>query len=101
MASAGARASTENTPEVDEPFTIDNLGPEHPSIEQYLRYKEGVPMLSQRDGTLVVMGIPNNVLQHCISVLAEDLSMRATEGVMSKLQSLLDRWKTPPFAVKS
>lgn len=86
---------------MDKPFAIDGLGPEHSSIEQYLRYREGVPMLSKRDGTLVSMNDPSDVLQHCISLLEDDLSMRATEGVMGKLQSLLNRWRNPPFSAKS
>jgi hypothetical protein len=101
MASVGARIPVETTSDLDNPFAIDALGPEHPSIEHYLRYKEGAPMLSNRDGTLVRMSSPNKVLQHCISILEDDQSMRATEGIMRKLQSLLDRWRTPPFEAKS
>ena len=100
MASIGARLSVDSTPEMDKPFAIDALGPEDASIAQYLRYKEGVPMLSRRDGTLVGMHVPNHVLQHCISILDGDLAMRATEGIMRKLQSLLDRWKNSPFEPK-
>lgn len=100
MASIGARTPVDSTNEGDKPFAIDVLGPDHPSIEQYLRYKEGVPMLSKRDSILVRMNNPNNVLQHCISILEDDLSMRATEGIMGKLQSLLDRWRNPPFEAK-
>ncbi len=101
MASVGARIPVDSMTDLDKPFAIDALGPDHPSIEQYLRYKEGVPMLSSSDGTLVGMSNPNNVLQHCISILEDDLSTRATEGIMRKLQSLLDRWKTSPFEVQS
>ena len=101
MASAGSRLPLDNATEMDKPFAIDTVEPEHPSIQQYLRYKEGVPMLSRKDGQLVEMKIPSNILQHCISILEEDLSMRATEGIMRKLQSLLDRWTNPPFETKA
>jgi hypothetical protein len=100
MANSGARKSIDTTPEGDKPFIIDALCPEHPSIEQYLRYKEGMPMLSTRDGTLVGMNDPTSVLQHFISILEDDLSMRATEGITRKLQSLLNRWRNPPFEAK-
>jgi hypothetical protein len=101
MASAGSRLPLDNTTEMDKPFAIDTIDPEHPSLQQYLRYKEGVPMLSRRDGQLVEMNVPNNILQHCISILEEDLSMKVTEGIMRKLQSLLDRWRNSPFEMKA
>ena len=97
MANAGSRLKLDKITEMDKPFAIDTVDPDHQSIKQYLRYREGVPMLSSRDGQLVEMGVPNNILQHCISILVEDLSMRVTEGITRKLQSLLDRWKNPPF----
>jgi hypothetical protein len=101
LAGTGGRLPLDSTTEMDKPFAIDALVPEHPSIVQYLRYKEGVPMLSRRDGTLVGMHLPNEVLQHCISILEEDLSTRATEGIMKKLRSLLDRWRNPLFDIKA
>lgn len=94
---AGSRLPLDHATEVDKPFAIDTLEPEHPSIQQYLQYKEGVPMLSRRNGRLVEMKVPINILQHCVSILEEDLSMRASEGIMRKLQGLLDRWINPPF----
>lgn len=100
MASVGNRAVPHGTSEMDKPFALDNLSPEHPSIEQYLKYTEGVPMLSKGDGTLVGVNVPNNILRHCISILEADLSMRATEGITKKLQNLLDRWSSPPFEAK-
>jgi hypothetical protein len=101
MASVGSRLSVDMTAEMDKPFAIDALRPGHSSIEQYLRFKEGVPMLSKRDGSLVAMNAPNNILQHCISILESDLSTRATEGISRKLQSLLERWRKPLYGVKS
>lgn len=97
MASKGSRPSVDSTSDLDKAFAIDDLGPGHPSIEHYLRYREGAPALSQRDGTLLRIDEPDTVLHHCISILREDLSMRATEGIMRKLQSLLDRWSTQPW----
>jgi hypothetical protein len=101
MASVGSRLSVDMTAETDRPFAIDALSPGDPTIEQYLRFKEGVPMLSKRDGSLVAMNTPSNILQHCISVLEGDLSTRATEGIARKLQCLLQRWRKPPFEAKS
>lgn len=95
MASRGGRRSLvleDSADGMDEPFAIDNLSPGHPSIEQYLHYKEGVPALSRRDGSLERIDDANKVLENCISTLKEDLSMRFTEGIMGKLQGLLDRW---------
>ena len=58
IASTGGRMPLENITEMDKPFAIDALVPEHPAIGQYLRYKEGVPMLSKGDGTLTGMHVP-------------------------------------------
>lgn len=100
MANAGSRLKLDRITETDKPFAIDNVEPGHRSIQKYLRYKEGVPMLSRRDGQLVEMNVPTNILQHCITILEEDLSMRVTEGITRKLQSLLDRWRNPSFETK-
>lgn len=79
-------------PHADTHFTVDNVPPEHNNIIRYLRYKEGIPMLSKRNGTLVGLDEPNNILAHCLDVLHEDEStMRLTEGIKSRLAQLVQR----------
>lgn len=78
----------------DEAFAVDGLTPEHTSIARYLRYQEGVPMLSKRDGELVSLGSPANPLRHCLEVLDEgEANLRLTEGIKSRLANLLERAK--------
>jgi hypothetical protein len=92
-ANKGAQIPLDINNEVDKPFAIDAVELDDPSIEQYLKYKEGMPMLTKTDGTLIRMDVPNGVLQHCVCILEQDMSMRITEGITRKLQNLLERWK--------
>lgn len=96
MANAEIRLTTsELAPaEGDGPFAIDNLPPDHPSIVRYLKYREGLPMLSKPDGSMVSLEVPETVLTHCIDFIDEDSTMRFTVGIQSKLVSLAERWKT-------
>ncbi len=96
MANAGARFPMSGSKErgIDAPFAIDALAPEHPSIVRYLKYREGLPMVSKPDGTMVSMELPGHVLTHCIEVLDEDSTMRLTAGIKNKLGRLAERWKT-------
>ena len=83
-----ARGSSEDT------FAIDGLKPEHTSIVRYLRYQEGVPMLSKRDGGLVSLEVPENMLRHCLEVLnEEEATMRLTGGIKSRIERLIERVK--------
>ncbi len=76
----------------DEGFAVDGLTPEHTSITRYLRYREGVPMLSKRDGELVALDLPENPLRHCLEVMGEEeANMRLTDGIKSRLTNLLRR----------
>ncbi|TKA82462.1 hypothetical protein B0A49_00062 [Cryomyces minteri] len=75
-------------------FAIDGLMPEDTSIVRYLRYKEGVPMLSKRDGTMVSLTASQDVLGHCLDVLNEEEStMRMTEGIEARLARMFERWR--------
>ena len=78
----------------DGAFAVDGLTPEHTSITRYLRYQEGIPMLSKRDGELLSLAVPANSLKHCLEVLDEgEVNMRLTEGIKSRLANLLERAK--------
>lgn len=76
------------------PFAIDDLPPEHPSIVRYLKYREGLPMFSKPDGSMVSLEVPEQVLRHCIDLIEEDSTMRFTAGIQSKLVRLAERWRT-------
>lgn len=96
MANAEMRLTTsESVPAVgDGPFAIDSLPPDHPTIVRYLKYREGLPMLSKPDGSMVSLEVPEIVLTYCIEFIEEDSTMRFTAGIQSKLVSLAERWKT-------
>ena len=78
----------------DTPFAIDDLPPDHPFIVRYLKYKEGVPMLSRPDGSMISLEVAEKVLTHCIDFIEEDSTMRFTAGIQTKLIRLAERWKT-------
>jgi len=81
-----AMGSSEDT------FMIDGLKPEHTSIVRYLRYQEGVPVLSNKDGGLVSLKIPENLLRHCLEVLSEEESTtRLKNGIKSRIERLIRR----------
>jgi hypothetical protein len=76
----------------DDIFIIDGLTPEHPSILRYMRYREGVPVLSRRGGGFLSLEVPENSLKHCLEVLSEELATtRLTEGIQDRLTKLLAR----------
>ena len=73
-------------------FAIDDLTPEHESITRFMKYQEGVPMLTGPDG-LVPLSVPGNVLAHCVDVLDDDSSMRLADGIKRKLRLFMNNWK--------
>lgn len=93
MAHAGTRFPTNGqSADADRPFAIDALTPEDPAITRYLKYQEGIPMLSKADGSMLPMDVPNNILKHCIDMLEEDSTMRLTDGIKRKLRIFLTAW---------
>lgn len=92
--SNGARYSSNDSGiDNDTHFAIDGLTPEHESISRYVKYQEGIPMLTAPDGQLVPMSVPSNVLAHCIDILEDDSSMRMADGIKRKLRMFMDNWK--------
>ena len=76
----------------DDTFVIDGLTPEHPSILRYLRYREGVPVLSKRGGGFLSLEVPEDSLKHCLEVLSEKpATTRLTEGIKGTLTSFIAR----------
>jgi hypothetical protein len=93
MANMGSRFVNNGPNNANKPFPVDALVPEHESISRYLKYQEGVPMLSKGDGQLVPMDVPSNILNHCIDILDGDCGMRLTEGIKLKLRRFATSWK--------
>lgn len=93
MANMGSRFVNNGPNNTNKPFPVDALVPEHESISRYLKYQEGVPMLSKGDGQLVPMDVPSNILNHCIDILDVDGGMRLAEGIKLKLRRFTTSWK--------
>ena len=78
---------------LDEAFVIDVAMPEDMSTLRYLRYREGVPMLSTRKGELVSPGAPRNTLSYCLGFLdEEEATVPLTNGIKDALTYLLNRY---------
>ena len=79
--------------EAYQPFAIDAVTPEDPALVQYLHTGEGQPMLSKKDGTMVSLEIPQNILVHWVELLSEKHTTRFQDGIRTKLVRLVERWK--------
>lgn len=71
---------------------IDNSTPEDSALICWLWSGEGVPVLTRSDGLFTKVELPSDVLQHCISMLGDDISGRLTDGIRRKLQTLHGNW---------
>ena len=80
--------------EVNKPFAIDTLAPDHPCMVRYMNTGEGQPMFTKRDGTMVSLEVPHNILIHCVETLNESPITRFRDGIQSKLVRLAGRWKS-------
>ncbi|GAB7356601.1 hypothetical protein MBLNU459_g7329t1 [Dothideomycetes sp. NU459] len=74
-------------------FPLDRLMPEHSSIVRYMRFREGEPMLTRKNGGMSAL-TPENVLEHCLEVLEEGGevgTMAMVRGIHGRLQRLAQR----------
>ena len=76
-----------------QPFAIDSVTPEDPTLVKYLHTGEGLPMLSNGNGTMVSLEIPQNILVHWVEFLSERCTTRFQDAIRSKLITLMERWK--------
>lgn len=76
----------------DDTFVVDGLTPEHPSMLRYLRYREGIPVLSTRGGGFLSLEVPGDTLKHCLEVLSEEpATTRLEEGIKDTLRRFIGR----------
>jgi len=69
-------------------FAIDSLSPDHPMVVRYLSKREGMPMVTKRDGSLMPIDNSFGVLFHCVDVIGEGVSTRFADGIRNKLERL-------------
>ena len=80
--------------EANKPLALDALAPEHPSIMRFLNSGEGQPMFTKKDGMLLSLEEPHNILSYCVDMLnAEEQTTSFMEGIQSKLARLAERWQ--------
>ena len=94
MANAKARNLLSSlSREANQPFALDSLDPEHPSLMRYLNSGEGQPMFTKRDGTMLSLEEPQNILTYYVGILSEQQTTSFKEGIQSKLARLAERWQ--------
>jgi hypothetical protein len=69
-------------------FAVDRLPSDHPTILRYMSRKEGIPTMTKRDGTPVLLDNGFSVLSHCIDVIDEGVATRFSDGIRSKIEKL-------------
>lgn len=69
-------------------FAVDSLPADHPAIVKYLTRREGVPTMTNRDGSPVYLNHPFTVISHCIDVIDEGVPTRFSDGIRGKLEKL-------------
>ncbi|KAH9209946.1 hypothetical protein DL95DRAFT_19367 [Leptodontidium sp. 2 PMI_412] len=74
-------------------FAIDAVMPDDRSVISYLWNGEGVPVLTKGDRHVDLL--PDDVLNHCISLLEQGVASRVSDGIKRKLQALSRNWSTP------
>ncbi|KAL9127135.1 MAG: hypothetical protein Q9217_003925 [Psora testacea] len=95
MASAKSRSLLSSlSREANQPFAIDTLAPEHASVMRYLSSGDGQPMFTKTDGTMISLGEPRHILNHCVEFLGEEPATSFKEGIQSKLARLAGRWQS-------
>ena len=76
-----------------QPFAIDAVTPEDPTLVQYLHTGEGQPMLSKGNGTMVSLETPQNILVHWVEFLSQKCTTRFQDAIRNKLTTLMERCK--------
>jgi hypothetical protein len=71
---------------------INLITPEDASITAYICNFYGIPALLNRDGSLIKLGSPDELLTHCTTLLDEGSSTRFSDGIKRKLHKVLLNW---------
>ena len=69
-------------------FAIDALPPDHPLLARYIKTREGVPLVTRRDGSQIGIDNSSDVLQYSINVIDEGAATRFSDGIRNKLERL-------------
>jgi len=68
--------------------SVDRLLPNHALIDGYISCGRGVPTMTKRDGTPIMLDNGSVVLSHCIEVIDEGVATRLSDGIRNKLEKL-------------
>ncbi|KAI1372951.1 hypothetical protein F4677DRAFT_448984 [Hypoxylon crocopeplum] len=79
--------------ELGSPVAIDQVTPEDPSVIAYLWSGDGVPVLTQLDGTSASLEKPGEVLEYAVKTLEHGVSSRLSDGIKRKLITLGNNWQ--------
>ncbi|KAI2624893.1 hypothetical protein GGR54DRAFT_540217 [Hypoxylon sp. NC1633] len=76
------------------PVAIDQVTPEDPSVIAYLWNGDGVPVLTQPNGTSASLEKPGDVLEYAVKTLENGVSTRLSDGIRRKLVALGNNWSS-------
>jgi hypothetical protein len=71
---------------------INEAEPEAREVVSWLWGGEGVPVLKGRDGAVVKLRVPAEVLRFCAGLVREGPQGRLTDGILRKMRALMERW---------
>lgn len=95
LANADTTARSSNVaPRHHNSVAVDTLTPEHTAIVRYLRYGDGVPVLSnaKNEAAFVSLDTPANCLAYCVDLLSEEEpTTRLTNGIKDRLGRLFQQ----------
>jgi hypothetical protein len=69
-------------------FAVDQLPPDDYKVLRYMSRKEGIPIMTKRDGAPVSLRSGFAVLSHCIGIIDEGIATRFSDGIRSKIEKL-------------
>lgn len=88
-------------------FSLDGLAPEHPTLVNFLKYKDGEPNLTFRDGRSASLRCPDSMFRYFIELLDNSTFKGDSSGrpiyssgtrlqwsVKSALEAMAERWGT-------
>lgn len=79
----------------DDCFALDGLTPDQQQIGRFRTTREGTPMLTMLNGSLISLRSDSDILKYCVQVLGVGTRTRFNEGIAAKISQLAKRREMP------
>lgn len=77
--------------QAEDRFALDGLTPDQQQIGKYLTKREGTPMLTMLNGSLIGLESESAILTYCVQILGMGTRTRFNEGIAAKVSQLARR----------